>query len=101
MTTLLVHVIVLQAGWDLLVREVSLSKCNAASSKYNTEVIFTVYFMACFSCVLFTDCEQGTFGPNCEQVCDCKEAVSCDKITGKCLCKPGYRGDKCDIGMSV
>lgn len=39
-------------------------------------------------------CEQGYFGHNCEQVCQCDEGhnLGCDPKTGKCLCKPEWKG---------
>ena len=49
----------------------------------------------------FTECEPGTYGANCGQVCECKEAISCDRVTGRCVCKPGYHGDRCDQGMAL
>lgn len=39
-------------------------------------------------------CEQGYFGKNCGQVCQCEEShhFGCDPITGRCICKPEWRG---------
>lgn len=39
-------------------------------------------------------CNQGYFGINCEQVCQCEDGhhLSCDSVTGKCICKPEWKG---------
>lgn len=46
---------------------------------------------------MFT-CVDGTFGPECEHSCNCKDiSESCDKISGVCLsgCAEGYKGFNC------
>ncbi|XP_071799499.1 uncharacterized protein [Asterias amurensis] len=44
-----------------------------------------------------TECDDGTFGANCAQMCHCSGQVSCDKTTGRCLgnCASGYKGINC------
>lgn len=39
-------------------------------------------------------CEQGYFGINCEQICQCQDGhnLGCDPITGKCICKEEWKG---------
>lgn len=39
-------------------------------------------------------CPPGMWGVNCNQSCDCFNRGECDHVTGKCTCKPGYRGEK-------
>lgn len=34
-------------------------------------------------------CEDGRYGINCENVCQCKNNALCDKETGKCICLSG------------
>ena len=42
-------------------------------------------------------CYSLTFGDNCKKRCPCNgpTTVSCDKDTGKCLCKTNYSGPTC------
>lgn len=68
-----------------------------------------LFFFACLYCVLLgsctcgagftgeyceSKCHQGYFGINCEQVCQCEEGrhLGCDPVTGKCICKPEWKG---------
>lgn len=39
-------------------------------------------------------CVIGTFGQNCSQTCDCEDGHHnyCDPVTGKCICKPEWKG---------
>lgn len=39
-------------------------------------------------------CTSGFFGINCQQVCECDKYNSegCDPVTGKCICKPNWKG---------
>lgn len=49
--------------------------------------------------IILAECQPGTYGLNCNQVCQCSEANHlCHPVTGACYCAPGYHGDKCDIG---
>ena len=43
-----------------------------------------------------TGCDAWTWGRNCLQMCACDKmkTKSCDAVTGKCLCKDGFRGEK-------
>ncbi|XP_065649882.1 uncharacterized protein LOC101236159 isoform X2 [Hydra vulgaris] len=44
-----------------------------------------------------TECAEGKFGNNCMQLCDCdKNTEKCDKRTGECICKLGYKGERCE-----
>ena len=39
-------------------------------------------------------CEKGYFGFNCSQNCQCDDdnSIDCDHVTGRCRCKPEWRG---------
>ncbi|KAF3856144.1 hypothetical protein F7725_016867 [Dissostichus mawsoni] len=42
-------------------------------------------------------CLPGTFGLNCNQVCQCSETNQlCHPVSGLCYCAPGFHGPKCD-----
>lgn len=40
-------------------------------------------------------CDHNSFGPSCEQICQCDEnnSIGCDPISGKCICKPEWKGN--------
>ncbi len=44
----------------------------------------------CGWCLCFTDCEQGRWGLDCAQACQCEHGV-CDPVTGYCTCNAGKR----------
>ncbi|XP_071800019.1 protein sidekick-2-like [Asterias amurensis] len=46
-----------------------------------------------------TDCDDGTYGANCAQICHCAEGVSCNGTTGRCdgNCAAGYKGVNCQV----
>lgn len=46
----------------------------------------------------FSECEQGTHGPNCSKTCDCADDTPCDPVSGACACAPGKTGLRCDAG---
>ncbi|PWA20179.1 hypothetical protein CCH79_00003680 [Gambusia affinis] len=37
-------------------------------------------------------CSEGFFGDRCERRCDCAHSSSCHHMTGRCECRPGWRG---------
>ena len=39
-------------------------------------------------------CERGRYGIGCAYRCNCVQAKSdgCDPVSGRCICKPGYKG---------
>lgn len=45
--------------------------------------------------VCANQCQQGSYGINCEQVCECFNGGYCHHITGECECAPGFMGNKC------
>jgi len=51
-----------------------------------------------------TECADGTFGVDCEWVCNCRLASEvCNKSTGECAsgCQPGFAGLGCQIRMLI
>lgn len=44
-----------------------------------------------------SECGDGQFGQGCERNCSCHHGV-CDQPSGKCLCRDGWTGDRCDVG---
>lgn len=51
----------------------------------------------CFRCD--KQCEEGSFGANCSQTCQCQNGGVCNHISGHCQCAPGWRGKKCNKGF--
>lgn len=52
-------------------------------------------------CELFRlECRPFTYGFYCSQTCNCSSDLSngCDPRTGKCRCKSGYYGERCETG---
>lgn len=46
-------------------------------------------------------CLPGTFGHNCNQVCQCSAANQhCHPASGQCYCAPGFHGPRCDRSRS-
>ena len=55
-------------------------------------------------CLQFTECEGGTFGQDCTEVCgNCLGGESCHHINGSCLngCDSGYEKIYCTKGYSI
>lgn len=52
--------------------------------------------------LLVKECDDGTFGYDCENKCsgNCQNGALCDKDNGNCLngCNPGYTYDNCSKG---
>ena len=47
-----------------------------------------------------TDCPVGTWGIGCSNQCDCDEDGGDDCVKDRgCICKPGYKGTKCDTNI--
>ena len=47
------------------------------------------------------DCAEGTYGPQCDDVCQCYGGRSCEEVTGTCPtggCEAGYYGRTCGTG---
>lgn len=38
--------------------------------------------------------QEGSFGLDCRERCDCVNADGCDPVTGLCRCLPGWTGEK-------
>lgn len=41
------------------------------------------------------DCPVGSFGPQCNQTCECQNGAKCHHINGACLCETGFKGPNC------
>ncbi|XP_053387236.1 fibrillin-2-like [Mercenaria mercenaria] len=52
--------------------------------------------------VTCNECTDDTYGVDCTERCNCTakhsadEIQTCDTVTGKCKCKPNWKGDTCD-----
>lgn len=46
--------------------------------------------------LLVSECPPGVFGADCQLKCDCQNNSTCDRVTGTCLCGPGYYGRQCE-----
>ena len=66
--------------------------CNECKSRIKNEVIFW------FHCLLLA-CLAFQYGDQCGLNCTCVVANtdSCSNINGDCDCKPGYRGNDCEL----
>lgn len=48
-------------------------------------------------------CQNGKYGLQCKENCECYNGALCDHITGKCTCTPGYQGEfvSCSLDNSI
>lgn len=46
-------------------------------------------------------CSSGTWGPSCNQTCQCANGAACDPVNGTCTCSPGWREEYCDVPCPV
>lgn len=46
-------------------------------------------------CNRFVCAAEDRWGPECDMTCQCPDRAFCDARTGKCSCRPGYRGTNC------
>lgn len=51
--------------------------------------------------VHITECAPGTYGINCQQLCDCKNNGLCDRQHGTCSCPAGWLGQHCETGDEI
>uniref|UniRef100_A0A8C3RW96 Platelet endothelial aggregation receptor 1 n=1 Tax=Chelydra serpentina TaxID=8475 RepID=A0A8C3RW96_CHESE len=40
-------------------------------------------------------CDGRSWGPHCENPCQCGDGGACDPLTGACVCSPGYKDPMC------
>ncbi|PNF32168.1 hypothetical protein B7P43_G00723 [Cryptotermes secundus] len=43
------------------------------------------------------ECPEGLWGPACGLQCQCRNAATCNHISGDCKCTDGWRGSLCDV----
>ena len=51
--------------------------------------------------MFISDCPKGTYGIECRFKCACADNISCDAVSGKCLCPADKTGMTCDQGRNV
>lgn len=54
----------------------------------------------CNPAIFLLECNQGQFGSNCANTCDCDGDTPCHPVSGRCLCVPGKMGTRCDISKN-
>lgn len=74
-----------------------LTACMSMPYLNNTCLILFFLFLSGFPPFSLV-CTQGTFGLGCSQRCQCSDGVTCDPVTGSCICPMGKMGLKCDKG---
>ena len=45
--------------------------------------------------IFIKECDEGTWGNECLNTCNCLSSTACDHVTG-CVCEVGWRGLLCD-----
>ncbi|XP_070573934.1 uncharacterized protein [Ptychodera flava] len=50
--------------------------------------------------VTYAGCAENRFGDFCNDTCNCKQAISCDRSTG-CVCLDGWSGKSCDLDVQA
>jgi hypothetical protein len=73
--------------------EICLSICLSIVYPFSVQIFFTcLFFLWAVSELknIYIECDEGTYGTNCSQTCNCKNGATCDKVSGQCNCPPGY-----------
>lgn len=50
---------------------------------------------------IFSACAPGTYGVGCAEKCSCLNNATCDHVTGRCKCTPGWTGPKCQHSKPI
>ena len=48
-------------------------------------------------CWFNVECPRGVYGAGCRLSCDCHNGAACDRVTGQCICIPGWTGPTCNV----
>jgi len=62
----------------------------------SNDVLCWIYYFLHLFYVLLTECEEGLYGSNCDQTCECQNEADCDLVTGQCHCRAGWIGALCE-----
>jgi len=57
-----------------------------------------IVFFSLLRCFLFTVCDKGTFGEDCNNKCHCLNGVGCNHVHGQCprgVCDAGWKSRTC------
>jgi hypothetical protein len=49
-----------------------------------------------YTLLFFEACPPNRYGKKCKSKCNCANGASCDPYDGKCICRKGYQGRRCD-----
>ena len=57
-----------------------------------------------FTCTFISDCQDGSFGTNCSEACQCDPDHSssqvCNTVNGSCYCNTGWMGYNCSENIN-
>ncbi|XP_060592999.1 uncharacterized protein LOC132747595 [Ruditapes philippinarum] len=87
--------------------ETSLNKCNQECTELPGSYVCSCNkdgFVLDADDQTCIECQEGKFGINCTQTCECETAngntKSCDHVSGSCTCNAGWEGTKCEIDIN-
>lgn len=62
-------------------------------SKDTSVCITMIMYMMCYC---WLECDEGYYGNDCLQQCQCMNGATCDHVTGMCYCTTGWTGAMCE-----
>lgn len=90
--------VVLQGSWETAASRVGAAGTLASGFKWRDAPNKNHHLLLL---LLLSACLPGTFGHNCNQVCQCSETNQlCHPASGQCYCAPGFQGPRCDRSRS-